>query len=230
MSCTKELERACACQTAASPADVIAALPGVNAEQGAHPSCKLPSCQELLPKGPIRNGSSTTHCPASHRWQTVQKHPHPEECDLGPSISTNFQRYPASELHSTHSRSSVLGKHSSSVPVSKDTAEPTLLIASKQMLDRAAFKTLGTNFPLPRLFKQALLEFKQLPPRGRIRTWRSSSFPKARCGHFIPHFQFCQEGNTIPSPQLPKEKAWGSYQHKLVRQLDTFIITNFQLS
>lgn len=131
----------------------------------------------------------------------------------------------------THSRSNVLGKHSSSVPISKDTAEPTLLIASKQMLlDRAAFKTLGTNFPLPRLFKQGLLEIKQLPPRGRIRTWRSSSFPKARCGHFIPHFQPCQEGNTTPSPQLPKEKTWGSYQHKLVQQLDTFIITNFQLS
>lgn len=61
------VQRACACQTAASPADLIAALPGVNAEQGAHPSCKLPSCQELLPEGPIRNGSSTTYCPASHK-------------------------------------------------------------------------------------------------------------------------------------------------------------------
>lgn len=207
MSCTKELERACACQTGPSPADLITVLPAANAEHRAHPSCQLPSSWEFLPKGPIRNGSSTTHCPASHKWQTMQKQPHLEECGLGPSISTNFQRYPASKQvtqSGTHSRSSVLGRHSSSVPISKDTAEPTLMITSNLvLLDGAAFKHLiWTNFLLPRLFKQAFIEFKQLLQSGRIRTWRGSSFLEARCGHFITHFQPCQEGNTTPSPQL----------------------------
>lgn len=144
MLCTKELERA---QTQDSLSDsTFSSWWSLHCRVWMLGTEHVPSSPELVPKGPIRNSSSTKHCPASHKWQTMQKHPHLEECDLGPSISTNFQRYPASKQvtqSSTHSRSSVLGRHSSSVPISKDTAEPTLLTASNHMpLGRAAFKHL----------------------------------------------------------------------------------------
>lgn len=134
---------------------------GMDAERRARASCRLTAPAnsqhpgESLPKreqlGWQQPCTLPWRCPTFHKWQTTRNPSILKNVILGTSISTNFPHYPASKRHGQ--ACSVLGRHSSSVPIVTDTAGPTLLIGSNHTLVyRAAFKHfIWTNSPSPQI-------------------------------------------------------------------------------